>query len=77
MLEISLSCVLLADRHHGLKEGLVLGFHDERAVRAAALASGADVLVLKQAIPTDLLPAVERARRDPVASGTTPIRSPE
>jgi len=38
----SLSCVLLADRHHGLTEG----------VRDAALKAGADAFLLKRAIAT-------------------------
>jgi len=117
------SCVLLADRHHGLTEGMrglletafgtvvmvadeasllegagrlqpdvaivdlslsrdsglgwlravrqrcpdlkviVLSVHDEPAVRWAALEAGADAFVLKRAIATDLLPAVEFVRR--------------
>jgi len=116
------SCVLLADRHHGLTEGvrgllesafatvimvadetslldgagrlqpdvavvdlslardrglgwlrvlrqrcpelkvIVLSVHDEQAVRRAALEAGADAFVLKRAIATDLLPAVELVR---------------
>jgi two-component system secretion response regulator SsrB len=116
------SCVLLADRHHGLTEGvrglletafgtvvmvadqasllegaarlrpdlvvvdlslardgglgwllavrqrcpdlkvIVLSVHDEDSVRAAAIAAGADAYVLKRAILTDLLPAVEAVR---------------
>ena len=115
----SLSCVLLADRHHGLTEGvrgllettfgsvvmvadeasllegaarlqpevaivdlslardsglgwlralrercpdlkvIVLSVHDEESVRSAAIAAGADAFVLKRAIATDLLPAVD------------------
>jgi len=118
----SLSCVLLADRHHGLTEGvrglletafgsvlmvadeasllegadrlrpdlavvdlslardsslgwlrtlrqrcpdlkvIVLSVHDEEAVRRAAMEAGADGFVLKRAIATDLLSAVERVR---------------
>ena len=129
MPESSPSCVLLADRHHGLTEGvrtlletafgtvmmvadvaslleganrlqpdvaivdlslaregglhwlrgirqrcpglkvIVLSVHDEQAVRSAALEAGADAFVLKRAIPTDLLPAIERVRGDPAASG--------
>jgi DNA-binding NarL/FixJ family response regulator len=113
------SCVLLADRHHGLTEGvrglletafgtvvmvadeasllegavrlrpdmavvdlslardgglgwlravrqrcpdlkvIVLSVHDEQSVRDAAMAAGADGFVLKRAILTDLLLAVE------------------
>jgi len=119
MSEKTLSCVLLADRHHGLTEGvrglletafgtvvmvadeasllegaarlqpevaivdlslardnglgwlrelrqrcpdlkvIVLSVHDEQCVRSAAIAAGADAFVLKRAIATDLLPAVD------------------
>lgn len=38
---------------------LLLSVHDEPAVIAAALAAGADGLVLKRAIANDLLPAVD------------------
>jgi DNA-binding NarL/FixJ family response regulator len=38
---------------------LVLSVHDEPAVVDAALAAGADGLVLKRAIASDLLPAVD------------------
>ncbi|MBK9062918.1 MAG: response regulator transcription factor [Acidobacteria bacterium] len=122
MREKPLSCVLLADRHHGLTEGvrgmletafetvvmvadeaslldgagrlqpdvavvdlslakdrslgwlqalrdrcpglkvIVLSVHDEPNVRRAALGAGADAFVLKRAIVTDLLPAVDRLR---------------
>ena len=122
MSEKPLSCVLLADRHHGLTEGvrglletafgtvvmvadeasllegavrlrpevaivdlslardhglgwlrelrqscpglkvIVLSVHDEQSVRSAAMAAGADAFVLKRAIVTDLLPAVDRIR---------------
>ena len=118
------SCVLLADRHHGLTESLrglletafgtvimvadessllegasrlqpdvvivdlslarssgldwlqemrrrcpdskviVLSVHDEVAVRQAALDAGADAFVLKRAIATDLLDAVDLVRGD-------------
>jgi DNA-binding NarL/FixJ family response regulator len=131
MSEKPLSCVLLADRHHGLTEGvrglletvfgsvvmvadeasllegagrlqpdvaivdlslardsglgwlravrercpnlkvIVLSVHDEQAVRRAAMEAGADAFVLKRAIATDLLLAVERVRGDrppPVAA---------
>ena len=117
------SCVLLADRHHGLTEGvrgllettfrtvvmvadeasllegadrirpdvaivdislaqdsglgwlralrqrcpevkvIVLSVHDEQSVRRAAMEAGADSFVLKRAIATDLLDAVEYVRR--------------
>ena len=130
MMEKALSCVLLADRHHGLTEGMrglletafgsvvmvadetslldgagrlkpdvavvdlslardrslgwlkalknrcpglkviVLSVHDEPNVRRAALEAGADAFVLKRAIATDLLPAVDAVRRQ--ENGTPP-----
>ena len=117
--EANLSCVLLADRHHGLTEAvrglletafgtvimvadevsllegasrlrpdmavvdlslsrdsglgwlrtlrqrcpdlkvILISVHDEESVRSAALAAGADAVVLKRAIATDLLAAIE------------------
>jgi two-component system secretion response regulator SsrB len=117
-----LSCVLLADRHHGLSEGvrglletafgsvvmvadeaslvdaasrllpdvavvdlslarerglgwlravrqrcpglkvIVLSVHDEQCVRRAAMDAGADAFVLKRAIATDLMAAIELVR---------------
>lgn len=117
-----LSCVLLADRHHGLTEGVrglletvfdsvvmvadeasllegagrlrpdvavvdlalshdrklvwlqslrrrcphlkvvVLSVHDDPIVREVAREAGADAFVLKRAIVTDLLPAIDRVR---------------
>jgi DNA-binding NarL/FixJ family response regulator len=128
----AVNCVLLADRHHGLTEGvrgllettfravvmvadevsllesasrlqpvlavvdfslarrqnigwlrelrarcpqlkvIVLSVHDELTVREAALAAGADGFVLKRAIATDLLPAV-----DAVLSGSRFFTNPE
>ncbi len=125
------SCVLLADRHHGLAEGVrglletafgtvvmvadraslqdvafrlrpdvavvdvslaregglgwlvemrarcpdikvvALSVHDEDAVRLAALKAGADEFVLKRAIATDLLPALDRIRASIVAEPVT------
>jgi two-component system secretion response regulator SsrB len=122
MSEKPLSCVLLADRHQGLTEGvrgllettfgtvvmvadeaslleaavrlrpevtivdlslardsglgwfravrqrcpdlkvIVLSVHDEESVRSAAMEAGADAFVLKRAIVTDLLPAIEAVR---------------
>ena len=122
MPEKPLSCVLLADRHHGLAEGIrglletafgtvvmvadeasllegaarlrpdvavvdlslardsslgwlrelrrrcpelkviALSVHDEDSVRRAAMEAGADAFVLKRAIATDLLAAVELVR---------------
>jgi two-component system secretion response regulator SsrB len=124
MSEMPLSCVVLADRHHGLTEGvrglletafgtvvmvadeasllegaarlrpemaivdlslardgglgwlrelrqrcpdlkvIVLSVHDEQSVRSAVIEAGADAFVLKRAIATDLLPAI-----DSVSSG--------
>jgi two-component system secretion response regulator SsrB len=129
MTEKSPSCVLLADRHHGLTEGvrglletafgtvvmvadetsllegagrlqpdlavvdlslardhglgwlrslrqrcpglkvIVLSVHDEEAVRLAAMAAGADAFVLKRAIATDLLAAVELVRGTETIAG--------
>jgi len=120
--EENLSCVLLADRHHGLTEAvrglletafgtvlmvadeasliegagrlrpdmavvdlslsrdsglgwlrtlrqrcpdlkvILISVHDEESVRSAALAAGADAVVLKRAIATDLLAAIEECR---------------
>ena len=48
----------LRSRCPGLKV-IVLSVHDEPSVREAALAAGADGYVVKRAIATDLLPAVE------------------
>jgi two-component system response regulator NreC len=122
MSEARPSCVMLADRHHGLTEGvrgllettfgtvvmvadeasllegadrirpelaivdislarnsglgwlrelrtrcpevkvIVLSVHDEDCVRRAAMDAGADSFVLKRAIVTDLLAAVENVR---------------
>ena len=122
MIESAVSCVLLADRHHGLAEGVrgllesafgsvvmvadeasliegatrlqpdvavvdlslargrglgwlgtirercpglkvvVISVHDEESVRRATMDAGADAYVLKRAIATDLLPAVEAVR---------------
>ncbi len=119
----NLSCVLLADRHHGLTEGvrgllatafgsvvmvadeasliegadrlqpdmaivdlslasdhqmnwlqslrrncpglkvIVLSVHDELSVREAVMRAGADAFVLKRAIATELLDAVDALRR--------------
>ena len=116
------TCVLLADRHHGLTEGvrglletvfatvvmvadaaslldgadrlrpdlavvdlslarrsgldwlrelkrrsprlkvIALSVHDEESVRRAAFAAGADAVVLKRELATELLPVVERLR---------------
>ena len=131
MSDSPMSCVLLADRHHGLTEGMrglletafatvvmvadeasllegavrlrpdlavvdlslarasgldwlrelrqrcpdlkviVLSVHDEQSVRNAAIEVGADAFVLKRAIATDLLPAVDALRRGQSAEETT------
>ena len=42
---------------------IVLSVHDEQSVRRAAMEAGADAFVLKRAIATDLLPAVELVER--------------
>jgi DNA-binding NarL/FixJ family response regulator len=47
---------------------IVLSVHDEPTVRQAALAAGAHAFVLKRAIATDLLPAVEAVLGDAVQS---------
>jgi DNA-binding NarL/FixJ family response regulator len=43
---------------------IVLSVHDEQAVRQAALDAGADAFVLKRAISTDLLAAVDSVREN-------------
>jgi DNA-binding NarL/FixJ family response regulator len=122
MTDETLSCVLLADRHQGLTEGvrgllettfgtvvmvadeaslleaahrlrpdvavvdlslarqsgldwlralrqrcpdlkvIVLSVHDEDSVRQVVMDAGADAVVIKRAIATDLLPAIDRLR---------------
>ena len=136
MSDSPMSCVLLADRHHGLTEGMrglletafgtvvmvadeasllegavrlrpdlavvdvslargsgldwlrelrqrcpdlkviVLSVHDEQSVRNAAIAAGADAFVLKRAIATDLLPAVDAVRRGQSTETTTDEGTP-
>jgi len=41
---------------------LMLSVHDERTIVEAALNAGADALVLKRCLATDLLPAVDALR---------------
>jgi two-component system secretion response regulator SsrB len=41
---------------------IVLSVHDEESVRRAAMEAGADAFVLKRAIATDLLSAVDAVR---------------
>jgi two-component system secretion response regulator SsrB len=127
------SCVLLADRHHGLTEGvrglletvfgtvvmvadeaslvdgagrlrpdlaivdlslardrglgwlhelrkscpglkvIVLSVHDEPSVGRAVIEAGADAIVLKRAIATDLLPAIDRIRAETEAAAATEL----
>jgi two-component system secretion response regulator SsrB len=43
---------------------IVLSVHDEPSVRRATMEAGADMFVLKRAIATDLLPAVESLLKD-------------
>jgi len=131
-----LSCVLLADRHHGLTEGvrglletafgtvlmvadevslhegairlhpdvaivdlslardsslgwlralrqdcpnlkiIVLSIHDEQSVQKAAMEAGADAYVLKRAIATDLLPAVDAVSSGPCGEALADERRP-
>jgi DNA-binding NarL/FixJ family response regulator len=125
-----LTCVLLADRHHGLTEGvrglletafgtvvmvadevsllegatrlqpdvavvdlslaresglgwlgtlrqrcpdlkvIVVSIHDEQSVRRSVMEAGADVFVLKRAIATDLLAAIDAVRCGPSSPQT-------
>lgn len=41
---------------------LLLSVHDERTVAEAAMAAGADAVVLKRSLATDLMPAVDALR---------------
>ena len=70
----------LKERCPGLKV-IVLSARDEPNVRQAALRAGADAFVLKSAIATDLLPAVdrllERASSGAPGSGLRSRRSAE
>ena len=43
-------------------ELIVLSVHDEQSVRRAAMAAGADAFVVKRAIATDLLAAIDAVR---------------
>ena len=52
---------VVVDRCPDLKV-IALSVHDEESVRQAVLQAGADEFVVKRAISTDLLPAVERVR---------------
>ena len=65
VVDVSLADGDIADLLHSIRECapmprvLLLSVHDEPTVAAAAFAAGADGLVLKRAIATDLLPAVD------------------
>jgi two-component system secretion response regulator SsrB len=65
VVDVSLAQGDIADLLHSIRDRapgakvLVLSVHDEPTVVEAALAAGADGLVLKRAIATDLLPAVD------------------
>jgi DNA-binding NarL/FixJ family response regulator len=47
---------------------IVLSVHDEASVRRAVLEAGADGFVLKRAVATDLLPAIEAALAGPAVA---------
>jgi two-component system secretion response regulator SsrB len=51
---------------------IVLSVHDELSVRDAVLRAGADAFVLKRAIATDLLGAVDALRQRPIDTITHP-----
>ncbi|MCK7583444.1 MAG: hypothetical protein MZV65_53205 [Chromatiales bacterium] len=51
---------------------VVLSVHDEQSVRRAAMDAGADAFVLKRAIATDLLDAVDRVRKERTCDSTGP-----
>ena len=53
---------------------ILLSVHDEEVVRVAAMEAGADAVVLKRAIATDLLPAIERVRGSPPEGPASPGR---
>ncbi len=59
----------LRERCPGLKV-IVLSVHDEPTVRRAALDAGADAFVLKRAIVTDLMPALDLVRGGPSPAAT-------
>jgi DNA-binding NarL/FixJ family response regulator len=52
---------------------IVLSVHDEQSVREAVMRAGADGFVLKRAIATELMSAVDAVRRGPNGS-TSPDR---
>jgi two-component system secretion response regulator SsrB len=58
----------------GLKV-IVLSVHDEQSVRDAVMRAGADAFVLKRAIATDLLSAVDALRHGPAAPAVPEVRT--
>jgi len=65
----------LQQRCPGLKV-IVTSIHDELSVRAAAMAAGADAFVLKRAIVTELLAAVELVRGGAETAVATDLAAP-
>jgi len=61
----------LRNRCPGLKV-VVVSVHDEQTVRRAALEAGADAFVLKRAIATELLAAVDLVRESEAAKESEP-----
>ena len=55
---------------------IVLSVHDEQSVRRAAMQAGADAFVLKRAIATDLLSAVDAARSGRSVEASTDDKMP-
>ena len=55
---------------------IVLSVHDEQSVRDAVMGAGADAFVLKRAIATDLLSAVDELRRSEGLAVPPEDRSP-
>jgi two-component system secretion response regulator SsrB len=51
---------------------IVLSVHDEQSVRDAVLRAGADAFVIKRAIATDLLNAVDAVRHVAITTNTHP-----
>jgi two-component system secretion response regulator SsrB len=62
----------LGDRCPNLKV-IALSVHDEPSVRRAAMEAGADAVVLKRAIATDLLVAIDLIRNGSQADAATDV----
>jgi two-component system secretion response regulator SsrB len=62
----------LGDRCPNLKV-IALSVHDEPSVRRAAMEAGADAVVLKRAIATDLLVAIDLIRNGAQADAATDV----